>query len=88
VTPQSPALARRPAYGPPIDRRRFLLTSLAGALAAPLVVEAQRAAGRRPIGYLSSNSASLTQHLVAAFRQGLRELGYVEGQNITDQSFI
>ena len=65
-----------------MDRRRFLLTSLAGVFSAPLVVEAQRAAGPRSIGYLSSNSASRTQHLVAAFRQGLRELGYVEGQNI------
>jgi putative ABC transport system substrate-binding protein len=69
-------------HHPGMDRRRFLLTSLAGVFSAPLVVEAQRAARSRPIGYLSSNSASRTQHLVAAFRQGLRELGYVEGQNI------
>src|SRR5262245_17739723 len=61
-----------------MDRRRFLLTSLAGAVAAPFVADAQP----RRIGFLSSNSARLAQHLVDAFRQGLLELGYVDGQNI------
>ena len=60
------------------DRRRFLLTSLAGAFAAPLVADAQP----RRIGFLSSNSASRAQHLVNAFRQGLLELGYIDGQHI------
>jgi ABC-type uncharacterized transport system substrate-binding protein len=62
--------------------RRAFVTGVGAVLAAPLAVEAQRAAEPRRIGYLSSNSASLTQHLVDAFRQGLRELGYVDGQNI------
>jgi putative ABC transport system substrate-binding protein len=60
-----------------VDRRCFL-ASLAGALAAPLVADAQP----RRIGFLSSNSASGAQHLVNAFLQGLLELGYVHGQNI------
>jgi ABC-type uncharacterized transport system substrate-binding protein len=63
-----------------IDRRRFLLTSAAGALAAPFVAEAQQA-GRVPrIGYLGTRT--LSDFGVDAFRQGLRELGWVEGQNI------
>ncbi len=63
-----------------MDRRRFLLTSLAGALAAPLVAEAQPAKVAR-IGYLSARSASADSTHIEAFRQGLRDVGYVEGQN-------
>src|SRR5262245_22200437 len=66
-----------------MDRRRFLLTSLAGALAAALAVEAQTAGKVYRIGYLSTGSASGTYiRPLEAFRQGLRELGWVEGQNI------
>jgi hypothetical protein len=50
-----------------IDRRRFLLTSLAGAVAVPLAAEAQQAAKLRRIGYLTSQSANWTHHLVHAF---------------------
>jgi putative ABC transport system substrate-binding protein len=62
-----------------MDRRRFLLTSLAGAVAAPLAAEAQQAAKVARIGYLSTNP---TPHFQEAFRQGLRDLGYVEGRNL------
>src|SRR5258708_30699150 len=34
------------------------------------------------IGYLRSGSADTSAYLVAAFHQGLKELGYVEGQNV------
>jgi putative ABC transport system substrate-binding protein len=34
------------------------------------------------IGYVSSRSAQADAHLVAAFRSGLREIGYLEGQNV------
>ena len=64
-----------------MDRRRFLLTSLAGALAASLAAGAQQAAKIARIGYLSSNLAA-TPHRPEAFRQGLRDLGYVEGRNL------
>jgi putative ABC transport system substrate-binding protein len=68
---------------PGVDRRSFLLTSLAGALAGPLACEAQ-AVGKVPqIGYLSADGSTPASHLVEAFRQGLRDLGYVEGQSIT-----
>lgn len=65
----------------PWSRRRFLLTSLAGALAAPLALEAQPAGKVPRIGYLSYGAAGSSRE-IDAFRQGLRELGYIEGQSI------
>ena len=67
-----------------MDRRRFLLTSLAGALAAPRVVEAQQVGHLPRVGYISPGSSSDPVRLrrLEAFREGLRELGYVEGRNI------
>jgi ABC-type uncharacterized transport system substrate-binding protein len=67
-----------------VDRRRFLLTSLAGAVAAPVVGGAQPAGKVYRIGYLAQGSGSGTASLrpLEGFRQGLRELGWVEGQNI------
>jgi putative tryptophan/tyrosine transport system substrate-binding protein len=64
-----------------MDRRRFLVTSLAGVLAAPLAAEGQQAAKVARIGFLSLNLGP-NPHLKEAFRQGLRDLGYVEGHNI------
>jgi putative ABC transport system substrate-binding protein len=64
-----------------MDRRRFLLTSLAGALAVPLAAVAQPAAKIARIGYLTANIA-VGSHLRDAFLQGLRDLGYVEGRNV------
>jgi putative ABC transport system substrate-binding protein len=52
-----------------------------GLLAAPLAAEAQQAAKVPRIGYLSLNSAA-NLHLPKAFRQGLHDLGYVEGRNV------
>jgi len=62
-----------------MDRRRFLLTSLAGACAAPLVVTAQETGKVYRIGYLSFAPSTAAD---GAFRDGLRELGYVEGKNL------
>jgi len=65
-----------------MDRRRFLLTSVAGALAAPLAAEAQVGKVAR-IGLLSPAPASAAARSpYDAFREGLRELGYIEGKNI------
>jgi ABC-type uncharacterized transport system substrate-binding protein len=71
-----------PPYRPSMDRRRFLLTSPAGSVAAPLVAAAQRAAKPPRIGYLGSGSASADAPLHEVFRQGLRERGWIEGQNV------
>ena len=68
-------------YRAGMDRRRFLLTSLAGVLAVPLVAETQPSREVHRIGYLG-NSVTASQSRVEAFRRGLRELGWVEGQNI------
>jgi putative ABC transport system substrate-binding protein len=64
-----------------MDRRRFLLTSLAGVLAAPLAVEAQKARKAARVGVLLFSNPRADPGL-PSFRQGLRELGYVEGQTI------
>ena len=71
-----------------MDRRAFLLTSLAGALAAPLGAEAQRVGNMPHIGLLVLFSFEHPQarELYGAFRQGLRELGYIEGESIVIES--
>jgi putative tryptophan/tyrosine transport system substrate-binding protein len=63
-------------------RRRKFLAMLGGAAAWPLAVRAQQPA-MPMIGFLSSRSPGESEGLVAAFRQGLRETGFVEGRNLT-----
>jgi putative tryptophan/tyrosine transport system substrate-binding protein len=64
-------------------KRRAFVTLLAGAAAAwPLSARAQQGGRMRRIGYLGISSPSLEPHYVEAFRQRLRELGHVEGENI------
>ena len=63
-------------------RRPTLAVALAlGFLAAPLAAEAQHAPKVARIGYLAGNLAA-TPHRPEAFRQALRDLGYVEGRNV------
>jgi len=63
-----------------MTRRRFLCGVTIG-LAVPRVVDAQQAAKLSRIGFLSLNKTR-NLHLHEAFRQGLRDLGYVEGRNL------
>ena len=65
---------------PEMPRRTFLATVAGGLLAAPLVAEAQQARNAPRVGLLSLREVQ--PHFLDAFRMGLRELGYVEGQNI------
>jgi len=62
-------------------RRREFITLLGGAAAWPLTVRAQQAARLYRIGMLDHTSAALNAANLAGFRQGMRELGYVEGQS-------
>ena len=63
-----------------VQRRDFLI-AVGAILAAPLAAEAQQAAKVPRIGYLTTSLAA-SPHLPEAFRQGLRDLGYVEGRNV------
>ena len=62
-----------------MKRREFIKIALAAAFVWPLAVRAEMPV----IGYLSARSPEDTAHLVEAFRKGLSEAGFVEGQNVT-----
>jgi len=66
-------------------RRAFICTLAGGLLAAPLAADAQQAAKIARIGWLAVNLAA-SPHMYEAFRQGLRDLGYVEGGNVVIES--
>jgi putative ABC transport system substrate-binding protein len=61
--------------------RREFMTLLGGAAACPLAARAQQG-GTAVLGYLHSGAAAPFAHLVAVFREALRDSGYVEGQNL------
>ena len=63
-----------------MDRRTFLALISGSLLAAPLAAAAQQTGKVHRIGYLSIASGPSAR--TEALRQGLRELGYVEGKNI------
>ena len=65
-----------------MDRRAFITVVGGSMLAAPVAGEAQQAQNIPRIGILTNAAPSPNSPTLEAFRQGLRELGYVEGQNI------
>ncbi|HMH52174.1 MAG TPA: ABC transporter substrate-binding protein [Candidatus Acidoferrum sp.] len=68
-----------------LSRRRFLGTLGAGLVAEPLVVEAQQPSGKvRRVAFLyfGSRQPGAGAHRYAAFLEGMRELGYIEGKNV------
>ncbi|MBI3029724.1 MAG: ABC transporter substrate-binding protein [Candidatus Rokubacteria bacterium] len=66
-----------------IDRREFVTGLVAGVLLASRPADAQRARSMHRIGWLSPASAADGLTSLEALRTGLRELGYIEGQNVT-----
>ena len=66
-------------------RRRSFMAGLVSLVAAPLASEAQPPA-MLVIGYLSQRSPTDSASIVAAFRQGLKEMGFIEGQNVAIES--
>jgi ABC-type uncharacterized transport system substrate-binding protein len=68
-----------------IKRRDFMRLLGGAAVTWPLAARAQQTT-LPVIGYLSSRSPSDSAHIVAAFRQGLQEAGFVEGQNVAIES--
>src|SRR5215471_3805522 len=63
-------------------RRREFIAGLGSTVAWPVAARAQQAA-MPVIGFVQSGSADGSEGYVAAFRKGLGETGYVEGQNVT-----
>jgi putative ABC transport system substrate-binding protein len=63
-------------------KRRSFITLIGGAATWPLAVRAQQPV-MPIIGFLRVSSAEDSRHLVASFRQGLKETGFIEGQNVT-----
>ena len=77
MTVRGTGLTNQSPHHPHMDRRRFLLTSLAGALAAPLAGEAQQAGKVHQIGFPRPVPGVAHRQQLEALREGLRELGYI-----------
>jgi ABC-type uncharacterized transport system substrate-binding protein len=67
-----------------MDRRRFLLTSLAGVVAAPFAARAEGGARSHAVGFLTLNprSSGSAPVILDSLRQGFKEIGYREGENL------
>jgi putative ABC transport system substrate-binding protein len=65
-----------------VDRRAFLGALAGGLLAAPLAAEGQQSGKVYRVGLLEVVPAASNATNLAAFRQGLKELGYAEGQDL------
>jgi len=63
-------------------RRREFITLIGGAAAWPITTYAQQRDGQRRIGVLMTDEGSQGQARMAAFRQGLQQLGWTDGRNI------
>jgi len=66
-------------------RRRHFITLLGGAAAWPLAARAQQPATVPVVGFLRNTPSASFEYIVAAFRRGLREMGFIDGRNIAIQ---
>ena len=66
-------------------RREFIKAATASAVAWPLVARAQQPA-IPVVGYLDSRSPDAAENRLRGFHQGLKDAGYIEGENITTVS--
>jgi ABC-type uncharacterized transport system substrate-binding protein len=64
-----------------MDRRTFMASMVGAVLSAPLAAQAQQAGKIYRVGFLW-DSPAVWPHALEGFRQGLRDLGWVEGRNI------
>jgi len=78
-----PSLPRRADAGDPLMDRRSVIRTLAGAAAVlPLTARAEAPARARRVGLLMATTPTAASHIVAAFVDGLRELGHTEGKDV------
>src|SRR5262245_30772755 len=80
--PYAQRKCRRPGVEMVGLKLAFAITLLLGELFTPGTAGAQQAAKPARVGYLSVNLAKAAPPNLEAFRQGLRDLGYVEGRNV------
>jgi putative ABC transport system substrate-binding protein len=80
--PTAPPAAEAQRSENQVRRRQFRITA-AALIAAPIAAKAERASGKAArIGYLTGRALDFERLWLAAFREGLRDLGYVGGQSI------
>ena len=70
-----------------MERRAFLTMVAGGLLAAPVAAEAQPGTKAPRVGFVEAGSRSANQHFLDAFRQGLRDLRYIEGPRLWTNRF-
>jgi putative tryptophan/tyrosine transport system substrate-binding protein len=69
-----------------MKRREFIAVTASAAAAWPLVARAQQSderTARQCVAFLGAEAPSTSGHLFEAFSQGLKQLGYLDGKNIT-----